>query len=109
MGGGKFAISAGIIDSTNKYNGHPRKDVIEVMHEAGINIRGQKIKQLNQEMLDTAEKIIIFCDKEICPEYLANRSNVMYLKIKDPPDEDKTIDLIRDMRDKIKKIVDKLD
>lgn len=107
-GGGKFAISAGIVDSTDKYDGHPRKDVIEAMNEAGINIQEQKIKQLNQKMLEEAEKVIVFCDKEICPKYLTGRSNVFYFKVEDPPDKDKTTDVIRAMRDKIKIIVDKL-
>lgn len=106
--GGKFAISAGIVDSTHKYNGHPRQDVIQVMNEVGIDIHSRKIKQLNQKMLEAVEKIIVFCDKEICPEYLTSRSNVTYFKIEDPPDKDKTTDVIRDMRDKIKTITDNL-
>lgn len=106
---GKYSISAGVVDSSNKYNGHPRNDVIQVMEEVGIDIKNHRIKQLTKEMIESVEKIVVFCDKNICPQIIINSSNVIYAKIIDPPDQDKTIDVIRTMRDKIKRIVDSLD
>lgn len=105
---GRGAISAGIIDSTRKYSGRPRDDVIQVMGEVGIDISGQRVKQLTEGMLEKAEKIVVLCDKKVCPEAITKRRNVIYCFIEDPPDEDKTIEVIRHMREKIKLIVDSL-
>ncbi len=106
--GGKFAISAGIVDASKKYNGHPRGDVIQVVEEVGINIRDQRVKRLTEEMLEMAEEIVVFCDKKICPEAVTRRTNVIYTEVDDPHDKDKTIDVVRTMRDKIKLIVENL-
>jgi arsenate reductase (thioredoxin) len=106
---GKFSISAGIIDSSKKYNGHPRGDVIQVMREIGIDIHNQKVKQLTDKMLEMADKIVVLCDKEMCPLIVTKRANVVYINVYDPPDEAKTIEIVRKMRDKIKLIVENLE
>ena len=106
--GSKASISAGLVDSSQKYNGHPRPDVIQVMQEVGINIGDQKINQLTTEMIDEAEKIVVLCNKKICPEAIIMRENVLYALVEDPPDIKKTIDVVRTMRDKIKLIVENL-
>ena len=106
--GKKSAISAGLVDSSQKYNGHPRNDVVQVMQEAGIDISDQKIKQLTTEMIDVAKKIVVLCDKKMCPATITKRANVIYSNIEDPPDEEKTIEIIRSMRDKIKLVVENL-
>ena len=105
---GNFSISAGLIDSSKKYNGHPRGDVIQVMAEVGIDVENQTIKLLSEEMLEIAEKIVVLCDKKLCPESIIRSKNVVYANVNDPPDQDKTIDVIRTMRDQIKLIVNKL-
>lgn len=102
------SISAGIVDSTYKYNGRPRPDVILVMKELGIDMDKQRIKQLTKNMLDQADKIIVLCDKKTCPKIVLERTNVSYVKVGDPPDKDKTIEVLRIMRDKIGQIVEKL-
>lgn len=106
--GGQFAISAGIINSSNKYSGHPRPDVVQVMQEIGVDISKHSIKQVTGQMLDVAQKIIVFCDTEKCPKMLTDTKNVLYIKVDDPPDNKKTIGVLREMRDKIKQIVDNL-
>lgn len=106
---GKFAISAGIVDSSKKYNGHPRGDVIQVMKEVGVDLRGQQVKPLTEEMLEMAEEIVVFCDKKICPGAVIRRTNVIYANVDDPSDKDKTIEVIRTMRDRIKLIVENLE
>ena len=106
--GDKSSISAGLVDSTYKYDGKPRPDVIQIMKEIGVNMDGQKIKPLTKSMLDQVEKIIVFCDKEICPQIVLERTNVIYTNVEDPPDKDKTIGVLRKMRDQIKQVVESL-
>lgn len=107
--GGQFAISAGLVDSSKKYNGHPRPDVIEAMKEVGIDISGQQIRKLDEKMLEMAERVIVLCDKKTCPGFLLKRKNVTYVNVDDPPDEEKTIGVIRTMRNKIGLVVRNLE
>lgn len=102
------SISAGIVNSTYKYNGRPRPDVVSVMNELGIDISEQKIKQVSGNMLDQVERIIVLCDKDMCPQIISEKDNVSYITVIDPPDEEKTIEVLRAMRDQIKQIVEKL-
>lgn len=104
----KSATSAGIVDSSKKYNGRPRPDVIQVMKELEIDISNQEIKQLTNKIIDSAETIVALCDKEMCPPAITSRTNVIYIPVIDPPDKDKTIHVLRNMRDTIKLIVDEL-
>lgn len=106
--GGEFAISAGIEDSSKKYNGHPRPDVVQVMEEVGINIGNKLVKQYTDKMLEMVKSIVVLCDKEICPQVITSKGNVKYIKIKDPPDSKKIIDVLRAMRDEIRSIINSL-
>ena len=106
--GEKASISAGIVNSEHKYGGSPRPDVIDIMKEIGVSMSGHKIKHLTMSMLDQAEKVIVLCSKEICPQIILERTNVVYINVEDPPDKDKTIGVLRNMRDQINQIVSKL-
>jgi arsenate reductase (thioredoxin) len=106
--GDNIAISGGLVDSSKKYNGHPRPDVIQVMNEAGIDIRNQRIKQISNDLIEDVDTIVVFCEKEKCPTNITMKDNVLYFHVDDPPDEVKTVDVLRDMRDKIKQIVEQL-
>lgn len=105
---GIVSISAGIINSSHKYGGYPRPDVIQVMREIGINVSKQKIKKVSKKLLEKAEEIIVLCDKEKCPDIITVRKNVLYIKVDDPPDSKKTLTVIRKMRDEINEIVENL-
>ena len=106
--GGNYSISAGLVDSTTKYNGHPRPDVIQVMQEVEIDIHNHRIKVLTRQMLEIVEKIVVLCEKDMCPDIVINKPNVAYFMVNDPPDKDKTIDVLRNMREQIETIVARL-
>ncbi len=102
--GKNSAISAGFADVGAKYNFIPRKDIILVMMEKGIDISGQRIKQVTNKMIDEAEKIVVLCDaKLIPPPVQKNISKVIFKQVKDPFES--SIDGIREIRDSIEKIV----
>ena len=101
------AISAGIDDVFEKYGGQPTEEIIETMAEEGIDISKQRIKQLNEDMLGQAEKVVVLCDKKICPDYLVKSSDkILFIPIKDPQPE--TQKKVRKIRNKIKNLVIKI-
>jgi len=75
----------------------------QVMQEEGINIKDQKIKQLNKKSTDTIDKIITMVPKKQLPPYLAQDKRVMYWKIADAKGKDYEFHI--KTRDKIKQKV----
>lgn len=64
---------------------YPAKDIVDLMLEEKIDVSNKLVKQLNKEMVNQAEKVIVMCEKEICPSYLKNGSGkISYWNIKDP-------------------------
>jgi arsenate reductase len=105
--GENSAISAGIQDVAEKFHGKPRGDIVEVMKEVGIDISEQRIKQLNVEMVDKAEKIYVLCKKDECPDFLLKaKEKINFTEVADP--YDMSIDGVRKIRDDIKDIVEKV-
>ena len=107
--GRNTSISAGIVNSTYKYGGKPRPDIVQIMKEVGISMNGHKIKELNKKMIDRVERIIVLCDKELCPQIVIEKANAVYINVEDPPDKDKTMEVVRTMRGQIKQIVERLE
>ena len=76
------------------------------MPEEGIDVSGQQIKQLRQDMLSESKKIVVLCNRDICPNFLLQREGVIYLQVEDPYKKD--IDETRKVRETIKQIVTNL-
>lgn len=97
--GKMVAISAGTKPS-NEVN--PK--AIEVMKEIGIDMSEQKPKPLTQEMVRVADKIITMgCGADFCPAPFLKTEE---WKIDDPSGE--SIEKFREVRDEIKRRVEKL-
>ncbi|MHB8085810.1 MAG: arsenate reductase ArsC [Dehalococcoidia bacterium] len=79
--------------------------VIDVMKESGIDISGNKPKQLTLEMLKDAKRVITMgCSiRDVCPATLVTTED---WGLPDPKGKSK--EEIREIRDKIKSRVDKL-
>ena len=97
------AISAGIADVAEKYGGRPTQEIIDVMLQRGIDVSGQKIKQVTPGMLNEAGNVVVLCDKGICPSFLVSNENIIYHRIEDPYQAD--MDTTRQIRDEIEKLV----
>ncbi len=94
------AISAGVDHLTpDKY---PKlvDFVIEVMKEDGIDISKNTVKYITREMVNEVKKIIVMCDKNICPQFLLDSNKVIHWQVNDPYNT--SLDNFRIIRDQIK-------
>jgi len=97
--GKTVAVSAGTRPA-NQVN--PK--AVEVMKEVGIDVSKQKPKLLTQEITKEADKIVTMgCDAGFCP---APHLKAEDWKIEDP--SGKSLDKFREVRDEIKRKVEKL-
>ncbi|PIR94311.1 low molecular weight phosphatase family protein [Candidatus Falkowbacteria bacterium CG10_big_fil_rev_8_21_14_0_10_39_11] len=80
----KRAISAGVDPTTPSRYSHPTKEIIQVMNEEQIDVSGQRVKLLNEEMVVGVDKIYVMCKKEQCPEFLREMLIVVYWDVVDP-------------------------
>lgn len=103
------ALSAGIADFRQKYNYTPHRYVIDAMREIDVDISKHKIKLLTKEMLDDAEKVVVFAEPDKWPDFLKNCRKAEYISVEDPgkdmngPD-DASPELLEKMRESVKKI-----
>ena len=89
-----------------KHEGEPLHEfVVTCMNEVGCDVSKNTRKQLTPEMVKEADKIIVMTEKENLPEYV-DMSKAVFWKIGDA--KDKFLDFHRDMRDRIKGLVEKL-
>lgn len=101
------AKSAGINDYREKYNFHPREDIIQAMFEKGIDISEQKIKVLVQEMLRDITTIIVLCDPSILPDFIVSSGlNILYKGVPDPYES--SMDGVRQVRDEIELLLSEI-
>lgn len=78
-------------------------NAIEVMREIGIDISEQMPKQLAQEMVDMADRVILMCDSKVCPVIFKETESWGIEDCLDKP-----IGKVREIRDEIRKKVEKL-
>lgn len=101
------AVSAGINDYREKYNFHPREDIILAMQEKGIDISSQKIKVLIKEMLQDIAIIVVLCEKSLLPDFIISSGlNILYKAVPDPYES--SMDGVRQIRDEIEIMLSEL-
>lgn len=101
----KDASSAGTLDFTPAKYGHPIQEVITVMLEEDIDVSHQVVKQVNIQMIVEADKVIVLCKREECPNFLLASINLEFWKIEDPFGSG--LNTFRNIRNQIKsKIID---
>lgn len=99
------ATSAGALDVDR---GHISKRAREVMDEVGIDTSHLKPKQVTEQMVEEADKIILF-PTNFMPEYAKNSPKAERWEVVDPHYHyDQGMDLVRQVRDDIKQKVEKL-
>lgn len=103
---GHSASSAGV-DVPLAYEGRLLKDVddlpVEVMAELGIDLSDKRVKQLTQDMVEEADRIISFVDEKELPIYLSNSRKLEVWAMPDPGG--RGVDRLRATRDDISKRV----
>ena len=96
----KNASSAGLNKETLiKYKKLPEM-LIKLMKEEDIDISKQHPKLLTENMTKKAEKIVVFCEKEKCPDFVIKSGKATFYFVPDPyniplEDKRKIRDLIR--------------
>ncbi len=94
------ATSAGTEDVGADYNFHPREDIVLAMKEKGIDISTQKIKLLAKDMLQDIATVVVFCEKQLLPDFLlSSEINIVYRPVPDPYESN--MDGVRQIRDEI--------
>lgn len=90
LGGGSdtLVLSAGFEDiesARQKYDDHPHPQVIEVMKEKGVDISGQHITQLTEDLLKQAMVVIVLVKEEELPDYTEPyKSKIRFFPVDDP-------------------------
>jgi arsenate reductase (thioredoxin) len=77
--------------------------VWEVMHEKGYELKNHRTCKLTEDLVSQSDKIIILCEKEICPPYLSGSLKAKFWDIKDPVYGGKEV--LRRTRDNIEKMI----
>lgn len=95
-------MSAGILPNAEQRSGILLKDLdidawIRALNDKeGIDVSLNICKQVTKEMVDKAKKIVVMAKKEICPDFLKNRKDVIWWRdVKDNGDISQIIDQIK--------------
>ena len=97
------AKSAGVGYGVRDRYTHPASEVVKVMFEEDIDVSKKIVKTVTKEMVDEAEKIIIMCDLDDCPNFVLDSGKVEHIPIPDPYGI--SIEYTRSVRDEIKRLV----
>ena len=89
--------SVGTTAGREKHLGEaPPQKVIDIMKEDNIDVSNQKTKAITKKLVNLADRIIILCSKERCPNYLLRSKKVEFWITPDP--EHKGIKAMRETR-----------
>ena len=98
------AESAGISPNTPyKFAEGLPQEIIGLLWEEGIDIKQNKAKMISEEAIKSAEKVIVLCNKDICPDYFKAYNKIIYNYMDDPYRHD--MDEMRTIRKEIKEFV----
>jgi len=59
-------------------------EVWEVMNDKGLDLKHHRRVKLNCGMVDSADKILVLCDKNECPDYLISSNKAEFWQVDDP-------------------------
>ncbi len=94
------ASSAGIDPSTPALWKRLHPNVIQVMREERIDLSSKSAKYITEEMIKSADKVIVMCKKEDCPDFVFKHPSVTLWEIEDP--FNLSIERLREIRDDIR-------
>ena len=78
------ASSAGTDSETpKKYSALPH-EIIMLMKEESVDVSKNKVKLINDEMIKNADKIMVMCEKNKCPEMIIGAEKTTFWEVTDP-------------------------
>ena len=82
-------------------------DTIMAAKENDMDIAEKSVKQLTEEMVNNADKIIVMAEKETLPEFLLNSKKVIFWDIDNPKGKSQVeqIKIIKQIGDLVKSFV----
>jgi len=86
-------------------------NAVSVMNEVGIDISGNKSKVLDQALLDSADLVVALCDIQEGCFILPHTVHYVHCPVEDPArmaGSENEMFIFRNVRDKIKKLVEEL-
>jgi arsenate reductase len=99
------AVSAG---ATAETKDHISPRTIEVMNEVGIDMSHARPNQVDQKMVDEAERVIYF-PSDYMPDYVKDNKKAELWDVVDPHyHKEKGMQLVREVRDDIRERVNKI-
>ncbi|MBW7955415.1 low molecular weight phosphatase family protein [Patescibacteria group bacterium] len=98
-----FATSAGVVDVRAKVNNALPSEAVTVMRERGVDISHHQIKLLTPEMCQEARKVVVLCDRALCPTFLLKLRRVVFKPVKDLSAYQ--LQAARQVRDEVEQIV----
>lgn len=79
-------------------------NILEIMQEIGIDLSKKSRKQLTEELVDEADKVIVMEETKNIPDYLLNSPKLIRWDI--PNGADASPEFLRHIRDQIKNLVE---
>lgn len=107
LGRAEVAISAACEDFREKYQGKITAEIVETMAEVGIDISHQRIKLLTPAMVEEADRVVVLCDKQYCPDFLIARKDKVIVRTLEDPHQ-LSAGSIAKIRDQIRKLVEEI-
>ena len=82
-------------------------EVIDVMKEEGIDVSNSIRKQVTEDMVNSADKVVAILEDEELPDYLINSPKLVRWHVIDPKGKD--LDETRRIKDEIKELITQMD
>lgn len=83
------------------------KEVLDVMQEEGMDVSMYVRKQMIPQMVENADKVVAIVEDEIVlPDYLSGSPKLIRWNVPDPKGKD--LEFTRDVKDKIKSLIETL-
>jgi len=85
------------------------ENLFKVMKEEGIDISDRKRKEVTEEMVRNADKIIMMAEKETIPDFLKENPKVIYWEVEDPRGKslEEWRELVKQLKDLLEGFVSK--
>ena len=101
------AQSAGLDPKTPKKHVTPSKEVVDAMRLNGIDVSSSRVKLLSKKMMEEASKIVVLCDRSLCPKELIESPKTEFYPIPDPYGEglEKTISIREQVKELVKRLL----
>lgn len=80
-------------------------EILQIMNEVKVDISSKEVKLITEEMVIKSDRIVLFCKKENCPDFLLKHKSIYLWEVEDLELEEISTRNFRLIRDKIERLV----